>query len=154
MARVTVEDCLENVDNRFQLVLVATKRARQLANGVTPFVDWENDKPTIVALREIAEGLIGPSILQEQARPEIELDEEMPQEEEETLVAVAAAKTPEDDTPQDATFQDTTSQDATFQDTTSQDATSTDDTSQDATPQDDTSQDATSQDNTPQKEEG
>jgi DNA-directed RNA polymerase subunit omega len=65
MARVTVEDCLDKVDNRFQLVLVATKRARQLANGVQPLVDWENDKPTIVALREIAEGLVGPSILDE-----------------------------------------------------------------------------------------
>ena len=59
MARVTVEDCLDKVDNRFQLVLVATKRARQLANGVQPLVPWENDKPTIVALREIAEGLVG-----------------------------------------------------------------------------------------------
>ena len=65
MARVTVEDCLDKVDNRFQLVLVATKRARQLANGVEPLVEWENDKPTIVALREIAAGLIGPSILDE-----------------------------------------------------------------------------------------
>lgn len=123
MARVTVEDCLDNVDNRFQLVLVATKRARQLANGVTPFLDWENDKPTIVALREIAEGLIGPSILEEQVRPEIELDEEMPEEEQEALVAVAAAETPEDDTPRDATAQDTTAQDTTAQDTTAQDNT-------------------------------
>jgi DNA-directed RNA polymerase subunit omega len=96
MARVTVEDCLDNVDNRFQLVLVATKRARQLANGVTPFLDWENDKPTIVALREIAEGLIGPSILVEQVRPEIELDEEMPEEEQVAPVVVAAAEIPED----------------------------------------------------------
>jgi DNA-directed RNA polymerase subunit omega len=115
MARVTVEDCLDNVDNRFQLVLVATKRARQLANGVTPFLDWENDKPTIVALREIAEGLIGPSILEEQVRPEIELEEETPEEEQEALVAVAAAETPEDDTPQDTTAQDTTAQDTTPQ---------------------------------------
>ena len=120
MARVTVEDCLDNVDNRFQLVLVATKRARQLANGVTPFLDWENDKPTIVALREIAEGLIGPSILEEQVRPEIELEEETPEEEQEALVAVAAAETPEDDTPRDAATQDTTAQDATAQDTTPQ----------------------------------
>jgi DNA-directed RNA polymerase subunit omega len=120
MARVTVEDCLDNVDNRFQLVLVATKRARQLANGVTPFLDWENDKPTIVALREIAEGLIGPSILEEQVRPEIELEEETPEEEQEALVAVAAAETPEDDTPRDATTQDATAQDATAQDTTPQ----------------------------------
>ena len=56
MARVTVEDCLDNVDNRFQLVLVATKRARQIANGKEPMVAWENDKPTVVALREISEG--------------------------------------------------------------------------------------------------
>jgi DNA-directed RNA polymerase subunit omega len=71
MARVTVEDCLDKVDNRFHLVLVATKRARQLANGVQPLVDWENDKPTIVALREIADGLIGPDILNESPFPEI-----------------------------------------------------------------------------------
>ncbi|MGB5340159.1 MAG: DNA-directed RNA polymerase subunit omega, partial [Gammaproteobacteria bacterium] len=82
MARVTVEDCLDKVDNRFQLVLVATKRARQLANGVQPLVEWENDKPTIVALREIAAGLIGPSILDEPLFPvaveESILDQEMP----------------------------------------------------------------------------
>jgi len=72
MARVTVEDCLENVDNRFQLVLVATKRARQLANGVQPLLPWENDKPTIVALREIAEGLVGPGILDEQPHKSVE----------------------------------------------------------------------------------
>lgn len=59
MARVTVEDCLDHVENRFELVLLATKRARQLANGVREAkVDWENDKVTVVALREIAKGLI------------------------------------------------------------------------------------------------
>jgi DNA-directed RNA polymerase subunit omega len=72
MARVTVEDCLDKVDNRFQLVLLATKRARQLANGVMPLVPWENDKPTIVALREIADGLIGPSLLDEKPEPVFE----------------------------------------------------------------------------------
>lgn len=56
MARVTVEDCLDKVDNRFELVLTASKRARQLANGATPKVEWDNDKPTVVALREIADG--------------------------------------------------------------------------------------------------
>jgi DNA-directed RNA polymerase subunit omega len=67
MARVTVEDCLENVDNRFELVMVATKRARQLATGGKDAkVEWENDKPTVVALREIAKGLIGPSILSQE----------------------------------------------------------------------------------------
>jgi len=65
MARVTVEDCLENVDNRFHLVLVATRRARQLETGKEPLLDWENDKPTVVSLREIAEGLVTPAILDE-----------------------------------------------------------------------------------------
>ena len=59
MARVTVEDCLEKLDNRFELVLVAGKRARQLqTGGKEPRVAWENDKPTVVALREIAEGFV------------------------------------------------------------------------------------------------
>lgn len=66
MARITVEDCLENVDNRFQLVLVATKRARQLFDGAEPMVQVDNDKHTVVALREIAEGLVTKSILEEQ----------------------------------------------------------------------------------------
>lgn len=56
MARVTVEDCLKNVKNRFELVLVAAKRARQLMRGKQPRVEWDNDKATVVALREIAEG--------------------------------------------------------------------------------------------------
>jgi DNA-directed RNA polymerase subunit omega len=64
MARVTVEDCLLNVKNRFELVMVASKRARQIAvRGVQPLVEWENDKPTVVALREIAEGFINADIL-------------------------------------------------------------------------------------------
>ena len=63
MARITVEDCLDKVDNRFQLVLMATKRARQIARGEKPLVDEENDKPTVIALREIAAGLIDASIL-------------------------------------------------------------------------------------------
>ena len=59
MARVTVEDCLENVDNRFELVMLATKRARQIAvQGAEPLVDIEGDKPTVIALREIAAGLV------------------------------------------------------------------------------------------------
>ena len=58
MARITVEDCLENVDNRFELVLTATKRARQIAHGADPLVPEENDKPTVLALREIADGVI------------------------------------------------------------------------------------------------
>ncbi|MDF1822335.1 MAG: DNA-directed RNA polymerase subunit omega [Alcanivoracaceae bacterium] len=59
MARVTVEDCLEKLDNRFELVLTASKRARQIqTGGKEPRVAWENDKPSVVALREIAEGLV------------------------------------------------------------------------------------------------
>lgn len=65
MARVTVEDCLQNVKNRFELVLVATKRARQIAAGKEPSVAWENDKATVVALREIALGNVTATILDE-----------------------------------------------------------------------------------------
>ena len=94
MARVTVEDCLDKVDNRFQLVLVATKRARQLANGVQPLVQWENDKPTIVALREIADGLVGPSILDEPLHPVVEESTE-----EEIAILADAPPAAGDDTP-------------------------------------------------------
>lgn len=58
MARITVEDCLDNVANRFELVLTATRRARQLGHGAEPMLEEENDKPTVIALREIADGLI------------------------------------------------------------------------------------------------
>lgn len=58
MARITVEDCLETIDNRFELVLTATKRARQIGHGADPLVDEENDKPTVIALREIADGMV------------------------------------------------------------------------------------------------
>jgi DNA-directed RNA polymerase subunit omega len=69
MARITVEDCLPNVENIFQLVLLAAQRARRLANGAEPTVPWENDKPTVVALREIAEGNITPEMLREPDPP-------------------------------------------------------------------------------------
>jgi len=86
MARVTVEDCLTNLDNRFQLVLVATRRARQIANGKEPMLPWENDKPTVMALREIADGLVGREIL----------DAPLVEEEEEEIPAVAAPASDED----------------------------------------------------------
>jgi DNA-directed RNA polymerase subunit omega len=77
MARVTVEDCLRNVDNLFQLVLLASQRARRLANGAEPTVAVENDKPTVVALREIAAGSITPEMLREpELRPEPTLPEQ------------------------------------------------------------------------------
>ena len=67
MARVTVEDCLDNVENRFELVMLATRRARQMRRyGVDPLVPEENDKPTVIALREIAEGLITHEMLDAQ----------------------------------------------------------------------------------------
>lgn len=66
MARITVEDCLDNVDNRFELVMVGSKRARQIAvEGRPALVEEENDKPTVIALREIAQGLVTADILTE-----------------------------------------------------------------------------------------
>ena len=65
MARITVEDCLQNEPNLFNLVLLAAKRARRLANGAEATVEWENDKPTVVALREIAAGNITVEMLEE-----------------------------------------------------------------------------------------
>ena len=58
MARITVEDCLENVENRFELVLLAARRARQISRGADPLVPEDNDKPTVIALREIADNLV------------------------------------------------------------------------------------------------
>jgi DNA-directed RNA polymerase subunit omega len=72
MARITVEDCLENIDNIFEMVLVAAKRARRIAHGADPMVDLENDKPTVVALREFAAGHVTPAILDEIEQPRTE----------------------------------------------------------------------------------
>ena len=65
MARITVEDCLEKVNNRFHLVRVASKRARQIMNGKEPTLEWDNDKATVLALREIAAGNITEEMLNE-----------------------------------------------------------------------------------------
>ena len=72
MARITVEDCLENIENIFEMVLVAAKRARRIAHGADILVELENDKPTVVALREIADGHITSSILEEIEQPATE----------------------------------------------------------------------------------
>ena len=73
MARITVEDCLEHIENRFDLVLLAARRARQIAQGADPLVPGENDKPTVIALREIAENLINADTMDEmEAQAEIE----------------------------------------------------------------------------------
>ncbi|MCL6555961.1 MAG: DNA-directed RNA polymerase subunit omega [Burkholderiales bacterium] len=63
MARITVDDCLKHIPNRFELALAATARARQIANGATPLVEPNRDKPTVIALREIAAGKVGLEVL-------------------------------------------------------------------------------------------
>jgi DNA-directed RNA polymerase subunit omega len=73
MARITVEDCLDNVENRFELVMVSSKRARQIqTGGKDPMVAADNDKPTVIALREIAEGHVNADILKAKPRHELE----------------------------------------------------------------------------------
>jgi len=84
MARITVEDCVKNIDNLFDMVMIAAQRARRLANGAEPLVERDNDKPTVIALREIAAGLINEEILQEISEPE---DDLLSSEEAEELLA-------------------------------------------------------------------
>ena len=96
MARVTVTDCLEHVDNRFQLVLIAAKRARQISMGAKPLVEEEDDKPTVIALREIADNLVDASILDTNNIGLFNEDEEIEEiddEEAERLIAAALAET-------------------------------------------------------------
>ncbi|SEA11044.1 DNA-directed RNA polymerase subunit omega [Alkalimonas amylolytica] len=85
MARVTVEDAVDKIGNRFDLILVAARRARQISvEGKDPLVDWENDKATVIALREIEQGLITESILDQQQR------QDQMQQEATEMAAVAA----------------------------------------------------------------
>jgi DNA-directed RNA polymerase subunit omega len=79
MARVTVEDCLQHVNNKFELATIAAKRARQLARGANARLPWEDDKPTVMALREIAAGEVDISILEEPDLPPISTSMETPQ---------------------------------------------------------------------------
>lgn len=88
MARVTVEDCLDHVENRFKLVLLASKRARQLSMGTEPLVEWENDKPTVVALREIEEGLVNEEMMEAALAQPIEDD--LPFDEDDLAAALHA----------------------------------------------------------------
>ncbi len=75
MARITVEDCLERIDNRFDLVLVAARRAHMLKNGAAELLPWDNDKPAVLALREIAAGKVTPDILDQPLQaPDDEID--------------------------------------------------------------------------------
>lgn len=89
MARVTIEDCLENVDTRFELVLVAARRARQIARGAEILVDENRDKPTVLALREVAAGKMSQAILDEMSERE-KVQRSMLSEEELAETAAAA----------------------------------------------------------------
>ena len=92
MARVTVEDCLENVDNRFELVMVSSKRSREIqTGGKDALVSVDNDKPTVLALREIAEGLVDASILVAKP-PSVELEEIATEPADETSAEAAASE--------------------------------------------------------------
>ena len=65
MARITVEDCMTKIENIFDMILLASKRAKRIANGAEPLVERENDKPTVIALREIADGKMNNTVLEE-----------------------------------------------------------------------------------------
>ena len=97
MARITVEDCLEHVDNRFELVMVGSKRARQIATEGRPaLVDEENDKATVIALREIEEGLVTADILTEVIQDYEIVDSEEAAEASETAEMPEAPQAPEE----------------------------------------------------------
>ena len=90
MARITVEDCLDKVDNRFELVMVSSKRARQIqTGGKDPMVSIDKDKPTVIALREIAEGHVNAEILV--TKPRVEIDESAMEAEVTALAEAEAA---------------------------------------------------------------
>lgn len=101
MARVTVEDCMDRIGNQFELAMIASKRARQLARGANAHLDWEEDKSTVMALREVAEGLVSGEILSEVDLPPVPTGqdgppappaEELAEEEEDDLKPVNEAK--------------------------------------------------------------
>lgn len=105
MARVTVEDCIDKVDNRFELVLLASHRARQISQGSSITVDRDNDKNPVVALREIADETLSPDDLKEDLihslQKHVEVDEPEPDP---VTLAAAAADSEEDDQPETVTF--------------------------------------------------
>ncbi|WP_174020053.1 DNA-directed RNA polymerase subunit omega [Agrobacterium fabrum] len=105
MARVTVEDCIDKVDNRFELVLLASHRARQISQGSSITVDRDNDKNPVVALREIADETLSPDDLKEDLihslQKHVEVDEPEPDP---VTLAAAAADGEDDDQPETVTF--------------------------------------------------
>jgi DNA-directed RNA polymerase subunit omega len=110
MARVTVEDCIDKVENRFELVLLASHRARLISQGASITIDRDNDKNPVVALREIADETLSPDDLKEDLihslQKHVEVDE--PEPDPASLIASAAAatvdNTEEDDQPETITF--------------------------------------------------
>lgn len=88
MARVTVEDCVEKVDNRFELVLLAAERARSMSAGAEPLVDRDNDKNPVVALREIAEDHVTPDDLREDVITGLQIYSEIDEQEEEAEIGL------------------------------------------------------------------
>jgi len=103
MARVTVEDCIDKVDNRFELVLLASHRARQISQGSQITIDRDNDKNPVVALREIADETLSPDDLIHSLQKHVEVDEPEPDP---AAVAANAASSDseEDDQPEAITF--------------------------------------------------
>ncbi|MDS7596608.1 DNA-directed RNA polymerase subunit omega [Agrobacterium tumefaciens] len=106
MARVTVEDCIDKVDNRFELVLLASHRARQISQGSAITVDRDNDKNPVVALREIADETLSPDDLKEDLihslQKHVEVDE--PEPDPVTLAASVAADGEDEDLPETINF--------------------------------------------------
>jgi len=106
MARVTVEDCVERIPNRFELVLLAAQRARNLSRGEELTVERDNDKNPVVALREIAEETLSPDDLKEDLihslQKHVEVDE--PEPDPATLAAANASQSDEDDQPETIAF--------------------------------------------------
>ena len=106
MARVTVEDCIDKVDNRFELVLLASHRARQISQGSQITVDRDNDKNPVVALREIADETLSPDDLKEDLihslQKHVEVDE--PEPDPVTIAANATTENEDDDAPETITF--------------------------------------------------
>ncbi|RYC17835.1 DNA-directed RNA polymerase subunit omega [Ciceribacter ferrooxidans] len=107
MARVTVEDCIDKVENRFELVLLASHRARQISQGSQITVDRDNDKNPVVALREIADETLSPGDLKEDLihslQKHVEVDE--PEQDAGALLSAAATRSEEEeDLPETVTF--------------------------------------------------
>jgi DNA-directed RNA polymerase subunit omega len=111
MARVTVEDCIDKVENRFELVLIASHRARIIAAGAPIMVDRDNDKNPVVALREIAESSLAPDDLKEDFIQSLQKHVEVDEPEAEAVPALSAAEGVQSDAMGDMQFDRMTEED-------------------------------------------